>query len=139
MQAANRPEVYAGHGTHGSPADGNGTGCCGMGAAQNVAAGKRDPPTCTEGGEEVTDAALDAMVEAANARAWEELNRDDPKAAAAVQALRLAMDMVDKAVGVLCKAAEQVADTPETDRIQSLANDLEDLGCDIGAQVERMK
>lgn len=110
-----------------------------MGKAQNVAAGKRYPPTCTEGGEEVTDARLDAMVEAANARAWEELNREDPKAQAAVANCKLAMELVTKAVVLLGKAAEMVEDTPETYRIESLANDLEDLGCAIGAQAERMK
>ena len=87
----------------------------------------------------MTDARLDAMVEAANARAWEELNREDPKAQAAISILKVARAGVTQAVLLLCKAAEMVEDTPETYRIESLANELEDLGCEIGAQVERMK
>ena len=53
--------------------------------------------------------------------------------------LRDAMDLVAQAVGLLRNAAETVADTPEADRIEALANDLDDLGCAIGAQAERMK
>ena len=87
----------------------------------------------------MTDAQLDAMVEAASAREWEELNREDPRAQAAVAMLKEARKCVEQAVVLLGKAAETVEDTPETYRIQSLANDLEDYGCDIGAQAERMK
>ena len=51
MQTRNRAKVYAGHGSHGKPADGFGTcGFC-MGTAQDVAAGKRDTGHDKKGGE----------------------------------------------------------------------------------------
>jgi hypothetical protein len=109
-----------------------------MGKAQNRAAGKCYPATCTEGGEEMTDAALDAMVERANERVWEELNREDPKAKAAIALCNSALGCLTQAVALLGKAAETVECTPEEDRIISIANDLENLGCDITAQTKRM-
>ena len=110
-----------------------------MGTAQDLAPGKRNPAVVAEGGEKMTGAEVDAIKEAADAMAWEEFNREDPKAQAAVSILKVARSGVAQAVLLLCKAAEMVEDTPETHRIDSLANDLEDLGCAIGAQVERMK
>ena len=52
MQTDNRPEIHAGHGTHGIPVDGFGTCGHGLGETQNVAAGKRDPAITEERGKE---------------------------------------------------------------------------------------
>jgi hypothetical protein len=54
MQSRNRPEVYAGHGTHGSPADGFGT--CGqeLGTTQNPSPGKRNQKDHQKGGKSMT-------------------------------------------------------------------------------------
>ena len=137
MQTRNRPEVYAGHGTHGMPADGDGACGYGMGAAQNVAAGKRNPPTFTEGGEKMTDAQLDAIKEAEDMRIWEELNKDDPNARA-VDLLNKAMKALEEAEGYLQEAAAEVEHTPETDRIASLNMSAEDLEIDVRMQIGRM-
>ena len=138
MQTRNRPEVYAGHGTHGMPADGNGTGGDGVGAAQNVAAGKHNPPTLTEGGEKMTDAQLDAIKEAEDARIWEELNAEDPKAKQAVDLLNKAVTALWDAEVYLQEAAKLVEHTPETDRIASLNMDVENLEVDVRMQIRRM-
>lgn len=139
MQTRNRPPLYAGHGTHGTPADGDGTGGDGVGAAQNVTAGKRNPPTLAEGGEKMTDAQLDAIKEAEDARIWEALNKEDPNAQAAVEFLRQAVQALEEAESYLQSAAELVEHTPETDRIASLNMTAEDLEVDIRMQIGRMK
>ena len=110
-----------------------------MGAAQNVAAGKHNPTTFTEGGEKMTDAQLDAIKEAEDARIWEELNKTDPKVESAVGHLRRAVAAFKEAERHLREAAELVEHTPETDRIASLNMDTEDLEVDIRMQIERMK
>ena len=87
----------------------------------------------------MTDRQLDAIVEAANDKAWAELNREDPNAKAAVALCAQAIEAVEQACRLLDHAAELVEHTPETDRVQSLANDLEDYCCFIAAQAERME
>ena len=54
MQGNNRPEVHAGYGTHGKPVNGYGKSGRGMGAAQDRAAGERNPAIDAEGGEKMT-------------------------------------------------------------------------------------
>ena len=46
-----------------------------MGTAQDLAPGKRNPAVDAKGGEKMTGAEVDAIKEAADARAWEEFNR----------------------------------------------------------------
>ena len=139
MQTRNRTAVYAGHGTHGMPADGYRKGGGGMGTPQNVAAGKRNPATITEGGETVTDAQLDAIKEAEDARIWEDLNKDDPKWTNAVEFLRQAVQALEEAESYLQSAAELIEASPETHRVASLNMSAEDLEVSVRMQIERMK
>lgn len=131
-KARNRPQVYAGHGAYGSPADGYGTGCCGVGKAQDITAGKRYPPTPTKGGEEMTDAQLDTMVEAANAQAWEEQNRVDPKREALSIAAHKAIDLLKQAFAALGGAVDE--DSVELDAVLSYCNDIEDMVDSLNAE-----
>lgn len=109
-----------------------------MGAAQNVAAGKHNPPTLTKGGEKMTGAQLDAIKEAEDMRIWEELNKEDPNAKAAVEFLRQAVQALEEAESYLQSAAGLVEHTPETDRIASLNMSAEELEIDVRMQMKRM-
>jgi hypothetical protein len=137
MQANNRPEVYAGHGTLGSPAYGYGKIGCGMGAAQDLAPGKRNPAVDAEGGEKMTGAEVDTIKEAADARAWEELNEEDPHVQAAVCLLDKAVQALQEAEDFLYQAAAEVEDSPETYRIASLEDSVATLKSDVLMQVGR--
>jgi hypothetical protein len=137
MQADNRPEVYAGHGTHGSPAYGYGKIGSGMGAAQDLAPGERNPAGDAEGGEKMTGAEVDAIKEAADAMAWEELNEDDPHAKAAVDLLTKAAHALQQAEDFLQQAAAEVEDSPETYRIASLEGAVEELETLVRSQARR--
>lgn len=86
----------------------------------------------------MTDAQLDAMVEAENARIWKELNRDDPKAQEARRKLLAAVGLVKQAEALVADAAEAVEHTPETDRIASLNIDLEDIENAMREQARRL-
>lgn len=87
----------------------------------------------------MTDAQLDAIKEAEDARIWEELNAEDPKAQQAVDLLNKAVKALEEAEKHLQEAAGLVEHTPETDRIASLNMSAEDLEIDVRMQVERMK
>ena len=87
----------------------------------------------------MTDAELDAIKTAEDMRAWHELNKEDPHSKAAVEFMRQAVQALEQAEAYLQKAADQVEDTPETDRILSLNMDAEELECNIRTQIERMK
>jgi hypothetical protein len=139
MQSGNRPQVYAGHGTHGIPAYGYGKSGCGMGAAQDRAAGKRNPQIDAKGGESMTDAQLDAIKEAEDARIWEELNKEDPATQKAVDLLTKAVALLEQVEQLVQDAAEAVENTPETDRVASLNIDAEELEIAVRTQIERMK
>jgi hypothetical protein len=139
MQGGNRPEAYAGHGTHGKSADGNGTGGHRMGAAKDDAAGKRNPQIIAEGGENVTGAQLDAIKDATYMATWEALNKDDPKAQKAVELLKLAIDLLERVEQVVADAAEAVENTPEQWRVESLNVDADELVSALRMQIERMK
>ena len=52
-QGGYRAEVYAGYGTYGIPAYGYRTRSNSMGTPEDITAGKRNPRTSTEGGENV--------------------------------------------------------------------------------------
>lgn len=121
------------------PAYGHGKGGCGMGAAQDLAPGERNPATVEEGGEKMTDAQLDAIKEAADARAWEELNKEDPHTKAAVDLLTMAVQLLERVESLVQDAAEAVEDVPETDRIASLNIDAEELEIAVRMQIRRMK
>ena len=86
----------------------------------------------------MTDARLDAIKEAEDARAWEELNKEDPHAKAAVDLLTRAVQLLEQVESLVQEAAEAVEDTPETDRIASLNMTAEDLEVDIRMQIGRM-
>lgn len=137
MQTRNRPETYAGYGTHGMPADGHGKSGCGMGAAQDIAAGKRNPAIDAEGGVKVID--VDAIKEAADARVWEELNAEDQKAQKAVDLLTKAVALLEQVEQLVNDAAEAVEYTPESDRVASLNIDAEELEIAMRLQIGRMK
>jgi len=81
---------------------------------------------------------VDAIKEAEDARVWEELNKEDPHAKAAVALCKSALACLTQCVVLLKKAAETVDGSPETDRVAAIANELEDLGCDVSAQMKRM-
>jgi hypothetical protein len=139
MQGGNRPEVHAQHGTHGIPVNGDGTGGCGMGTAQDIAPGKRNPAIDEKGGEDMTDAQLDAIKAAEDAFAWEALNKDNHKWEMAIAFLRQAAMAFVEAESYLQSAAEAVEDTPETDRIAALDDAAQDIEHNVRAQIERMK
>ena len=87
----------------------------------------------------MTDATLDAIKEAEDARIWEELNKEDPKAQKAVRLLCDAVQMLERIEALIAQAAEAVEDTPETDRIASLNIDAEELEIAVRMQIERME
>jgi hypothetical protein len=87
----------------------------------------------------MTDAHLDAIKEAEDARIWEELNKDDPKAHDAVRNLQAAIGLLDQAEALIAQAAEAVENTTHGDVIESYLSDLEFLETDLRLQIERMK
>lgn len=139
VQARNSPEIHAGYGAHGKPANGDRTGGCGMGAAQDDAAGKRDTPTFTEGGEIMTGAEVDEIVEAEDAKAWEDLNAEDPHTQKAVELLKQATDMLEQVENLVTDAADAVGGTFETHRVASLNIDTGALLIALRMQIERME
>lgn len=84
----------------------------------------------------MVDVAL--VKEAEDARAWEELNKDDPNAETAIAFLRQAVLALGEAESYLQSAADAVEDTPETDRIASLNKTAVDLEVDIRMQIVRL-
>lgn len=86
----------------------------------------------------MTDARLDAIKEAEDARAWEELNEEDPHAKTAVDLLTRAVQLLEQVESLVQEAAEAVKGTPATDRIASLNLTAEDLEVDIRMQIGRM-
>lgn len=80
---------------------------------------------------------VDAIKEAADAKAWEELNKEDPHAKAAVDLLTKAAQALQKAEDFLQQAAAEVEDSPETYRIASLEQSVEDLEIDVRKQAGR--
>lgn len=84
----------------------------------------------------MVDVAL--VKEAEDARAWEELNKDEPKREKAIEFLRKAVQALEEAESFLQSAAEAVEDIPETDRIASLYMTAEDFEVDIRMQIGRL-
>lgn len=85
----------------------------------------------------MTGAEVDAIKEAADARAWEELNEEDPHVKAAVCLLDKAVQALQEAEDFLYQAAAEVEDSPETYRIASLEESVEDLEIDVREQARR--
>lgn len=83
----------------------------------------------------MVDVAL--VKEAEDARAWEELNKEDPHAKAAVDLLTKAAHALQQAEDFLQQAAAEVEDNPETYRIASLEQSVEDLEIDVREQARR--
>lgn len=84
----------------------------------------------------MVDVAL--VKEAEDARAWEEQNREDPKCETAIAFLRQAVLELGEAESYLQSAAEAVEDNPETDRIVSLMQAVEDLTVNVRSQIRRL-
>lgn len=82
---------------------------------------------------------VDAIKEAADAKEWEDLNRDDPKAQKAAQLLTDAVKLLEQAETLIAQAAETVEFTPEAARTESLHMDAEDLEIAIRLQIGRLK
>jgi hypothetical protein len=80
---------------------------------------------------------VDAIKEAEDAKAWEELNKEDPHAKAAVDLLTKAAHALQQAEDFLQQAATEVEDSPETYRIASLEQSVEDLEIDVRKQAGR--
>ena len=81
---------------------------------------------------------VDAVKEAADAKAWEELNKEDPNAKAAAELLVKAANALQQAEEFLNKAAAEVEDSPETYRIAALSEAVVGLEIDVLAQKRRM-
>lgn len=79
---------------------------------------------------------LDLMREQADAAAWENMNRTDPRKEAAALLLAKARDLLTDAYDALLQAAGTVEGTPAEDRIMSLALDAEDLSENILSEMK---
>lgn len=137
VQTRNRPEVHAGHGTHGKPADGDGTSGCGMGAAENAAAGKRDQETC-EGVSMMTLWETQEAEEMARNRQWEEVN-DVPDYSEQVKSLEEVCTELDRAVDLLLDVEELLSGTPYEREIRDAIHKVQYTGCDIGLIAKKLK
>lgn len=82
---------------------------------------------------------IETVIDSVDTAKWHELNTDDEHAIAARNLLKKAVSWLEEVETLLQDAAEEVEDTPETDRIMSLESDVEELECQIRMQIERMK
>lgn len=110
-----------------------------MGTAQDVTAGKRDPPIDSEVGEEMTDAALDAMRLQECAQAWEDLNREDPKRDKAIENCEKAIKLLAEVETLLVNAAELFDGTLTGMHLMDAMRATESIECDIQREVKKMK
>jgi hypothetical protein len=85
----------------------------------------------------MTGAEVDAIKEAADARAWEELNEEDPRVKAAIELLTKAAHALQQAQDFLWEASQQVENSPETYRIGALEQAAQELEFDVRAQIRR--
>jgi hypothetical protein len=81
---------------------------------------------------------VDAIKEAADAKAWEDMHEEDPHMKAAVDLLTKAERALQQAEDFLQQAAAEVEDSPETYRIAALEQAVEDLEIDVRAQARRL-
>ena len=79
---------------------------------------------------------LDLMREQADAAAWENMNRTDPRKEAAALLLAKARDLLSDVYDALAEAAEIVEGLPVTDRYMSLAMDVDELSENILAEIK---
>lgn len=110
-----------------------------MGAAQDIPAGKRNPQVNAEGGEEMTNAQLDAIRGEETMRIWEDMDADNQRAKRAVDQLTKAVEMFRQVEKLINDAAQIVDGTPEQNRIESLNIDVEALEIAVLMQIERMR
>ena len=77
---------------------------------------------------------IGAMIEARNAREWEELNMPNADGAVltlAARSLKYAVEDLDKTLDLINEAAEILVDTPEGDRVASYMNEMENMLTDL--------
>ena len=79
---------------------------------------------------------LDLMREQADAEAWENMHRTDPRKEAAALLLSKARDLLSDVYDALAEAAEIVEGLPVTDRYMSLAMDVDELSENILAEMK---
>lgn len=79
---------------------------------------------------------LDLLREQADAEAWENMNRTDPRKEAAALLLAKARDLLSDVYDALAEAAEIVEGLPVTDRYMSLAMDVDELSENIIAEMK---
>jgi len=85
---------------------------------------------------------VDAMVEARNAKEWEEQTApviDGETARQAARWLRIAAEELDSALDSVNEAAEALVDTPDGDRISSLLKEMEDKLSEIRTKRDEME
>lgn len=82
---------------------------------------------------------VDRMIEAGNAREWERQNAGNPDKQEAQAKLRLAIEMVEKALGLVMEAAEAVNHTSATHRVAALCIDLENAENAMEKELRRLK
>lgn len=79
----------------------------------------------------MTGAELDAAIGTEDMNAWHKLNKEDPHAQRAAELLKGAIKNACEAWKALAKAADEITDTTEADKIVSLQMIAEDLECEI--------
>ena len=83
---------------------------------------------------------IDAMIEARNAREWEEQNKvAEPDYAEIEMHISDALDYLRETMMALADAMVEAKDSPEEARIRSLVDDIESLQNDAASMRARMK
>ena len=85
---------------------------------------------------------IQAVKEAEDALAWENLNAPDPfekKMKDAALEMRLAVEQVGKAEDYLADAVSCLRETPMEDRVMSFLNDIEDIHIGIMLLAEKYR
>ena len=87
----------------------------------------------------MTGAEVDELRATEDSRAWEAMNEEDPREKIAVVLLNNAIKLLEQVEDYLQKAAYELEETPEQDRLESLKTDAADLEIGVRTQRERMK
>ena len=88
----------------------------------------------------MTGSEVDALVEAAAARQWEDLNEADPYESLlmeAADAMKLSSGMIGEAENYLMDAVSTLFETPMKDRVSELLEALQDLDYSISVLQEK--
>lgn len=80
-----------------------------------------------------------AMVEARNAKEWEDQNKDDFNYFPAKYRAEDAIHLLNQAIDRLFKAADYATGTNYETEFESTGNKVEDIVCDIRAIIRRME